>query len=147
MVAKESTMRTVTENASSRQRRSSIKAAVAERMDRNDGNRTLSPFGEMQKRAEAAEAELERVRGDTRRQISELLENAAKLTAQRDSMAAVVREEARERLLLSQEVVSLASLLSRCGSGESMISAMLFGAVRAHGTGSNNGDTVAGPGG
>lgn len=76
-----------------------------------------------------------RAKADPRdRQIADLLASNADLRATNERMERLLRYEQVERQKLTDDVTAIATSLSRCGDGERVIGAMLFGAVRFHGT-------------
>lgn len=116
--------RTVSEIAvAARKRKASVKAGMAERTAAGHGK--TNPLTEMQDRIKAHE-----------RQIADLMASNGTLKARADEYQRAAGHEARERRKLTEEVTAIASSLGRCGDGELVISRMLFGAVRFHGSSS-----------
>lgn len=132
MVAKKQTwapsapeeMRTVSEiAAAARKRKTSVKAGMAERTAAGHGK--TNPLTEMQDRIKAQE-----------RQIADLMQTNGDIQRHARAVESSLAHEARERRKLTEEVTAIASSLGRCGEGEIVISRMLFGAVRFHGSSS-----------
>lgn len=114
--------RTVSEiAAATRQRKASVEAGMADPV----GHGKTSPLTEMQGRIKGYE-----------RQVSDLIQTNAALRAEVSAWQDTHAHEARERRKLTEEVTAIASSLGRCGDGELVISRMLFGAVRFHGSSS-----------
>jgi len=118
-----SNMRTVSENAAARKRKASVKAGMAERTAADHGK--TNPLTEMQERIKAQD-----------KQIADLMSSNSMLRADLHDSGIALRREQVERRKLTEEVTAIASSLGRCGDGELIISRMLFGAVRFHGSSS-----------
>lgn len=98
-----------------------------------------------QKIAAEDRAEARRLKSTTKADLVKRLDIAEARIAQLESssqrreeyiehMNANYWSEVRERRKLTEDVTAIASSLARCGEGEAVISKMLFGALRFHGT-------------
>lgn len=80
------------------------------------------------------------------RQIADLLASNGDLRAANAQLERLVRYEQVVRSKLTDDVQAIAKCLSRCGAGEHVIAAMLFGVIREHGLVPPDGaDEKAGP--